>query len=149
MAGVIYQNIKERVPDVKPGLPKPEEGRAYVLPGDAAFPEVGLSIGSVIKHRGSDLVLKLSPVQVGKLLLPVTTPLGDLYDSPNSEQQAYPVEWKLFINQLHEIAWWKHNNFTIGNIIKAMRGYHWQNGWLKFRPQPFIDSTDTLEEHGL
>lgn len=101
---------------------------------DAGWPELGRSLAYVVMNHGLAVPLRLTAKQLEVLQQEVVTPTGK-FPSPAKEQQVYSAEWTIFMTRLLEMPVWNHVPHTMGGLIKLVVGYHWQGGWLQYRPK--------------
>lgn len=142
----LYGTARDRVPNIDRS-PR----RQYPLTPDRDdFPDIGRDIGRVIDKLGKKVYLSLSENQMDELTRVVNNVHNaDIYLSPVEMRKKYPEAWSEFIDHVHEMPWWLHQNASVSNIIKAIRGYYWQGGWLQFQPKARTESNYSLEDLGL
>lgn len=141
-----YGSYKDRQVKVdRTKSPQPDYEAARVWFGDESFPNVGRQILILYQARTHKSLQGLSGAQLREICeSPVATPNGN-FPSPEQEYQVYPVEWTRFIANLHKMPAYKKQideervQMTAGVLIKLIRGYHWEGGWLKYRPVKAVD----------
>lgn len=111
------------------------EKKGKKSPTDPDFPEVGRLVLAILSRNKKD-VRNLTEKQVEDLKQPVIVPeKPDVFPSPEEEFRTHRKAFELFVEQFEQMPFWKHNPITAGNVIKAMRGYHYAGGWFQFRPR--------------
>lgn len=129
----------EEIP-INPRAKSSQEIENKYVPLDQ-YPTVATQIMQILKRNNDQANLRLTPSQLKDLQKEVFIADRGKFPSPIDEQTKHPASWESFIDDIENMPHWikaveeRHQRITVGFIIEHIRGYHWQGGWLEYRPE--------------
>lgn len=112
----------------------------YVAPAD--LPPIAHEVVKVLLELDPKAETRITPNQLKRLVEESVYVPGQAVplSPPAQQREDYPDDWREFLTHIKHMAWMKkaqerHDRMTITKVVDCIRGYHWDGGWLKWRPE--------------